>query len=204
MFFKAITDIGKIVLGLTVLITAASCSQNQPAAHAAHKHPGMTMDSAGIAMGHPGMVADTFYTCSMHPQIRQDQPVQARLEFVSPSFEPGRQATTVRAKIANPRRQFQPGMQATMLLSKGKTSTLTLPVDAVLRDGRGATVWVKTGPGAYESRLVNTGLENADQIEILRGLQPGDEVVISGAYLLQNEQLLKKGADPMAGHNMEK
>lgn len=132
----------------------------------------------------------------------ENQPVKTRLEFVNPVFEAGRQAATLRAEIANPRLQFQPGMQATVLLSSGKQSTMTLPVDAVLRDGRGATVWVKTGPGAYKSRMVKTGLENADQIEVLSGLKFGDEVVVSGAYLLHSEQMLKQGSDPMAGHKM--
>ena len=50
--------------------------------------------------------------------------------------------------------------------------------------------------------MVEVGLESNDRIEITSGLAAGDIVVISGAYLLHSEYVFKKGADPMAEHNM--
>jgi Cu(I)/Ag(I) efflux system membrane fusion protein len=50
--------------------------------------------------------------------------------------------------------------------------------------------------------MVTTGLENDDRIEIKSGLSAGDVVVMTGAYLLQSEYIFKKGANPMAGHDM--
>jgi Cu(I)/Ag(I) efflux system membrane fusion protein len=78
---------------------------------------------------------------------------------------------------------------------------LSLPIDAVIRDGKGATVWIKTGPNTFKSIIVTTGLESDDRIEIAAGLKENDIVVISGAYLLHSEYVFKKGTDPMAGHN---
>lgn len=39
-------------------------------------------------------------------------------------------------------------------------------------------------------------------MEITSGLKEEEQVVISGAYLLYSEFILKKGKDPMAGKNM--
>ena len=50
--------------------------------------------------------------------------------------------------------------------------------------------------------MVQTGLESDDQIEITAGLKTGDVIVIKGAYLLNSEYIFKKGANPMAGHDM--
>ena len=50
--------------------------------------------------------------------------------------------------------------------------------------------------------MVTVGLESDDRIEIKSGLNPGDVVVITGAYLLQSEYIFKKGANPMSGHDM--
>ena len=38
-------------------------------------------------------------------------------------------------------------------------------------------------------------------IEIKSGLQAGDVVVISGAYLLNSEYVFKRGTNPMEGHS---
>ena len=78
---------------------------------------------------------------------------------------------------------------------------MTLPVDAVLRDGRMATVWVRSGKNTFKNKMVETGLETGDRIEIRSGLQNGDVVVITGAYLLNSEYIFKKGQDPMEGHH---
>ena len=52
--------------------------------------------------------------------------------------------------------------------------------------------------------MVTTGDEDADQIIIRSGLENVNEVVVSGAYLLSSEFILKKGANPMGGHDMSK
>ncbi|WP_243392541.1 efflux RND transporter periplasmic adaptor subunit [Solitalea longa] len=131
----------------------------------------------------------------------ESEPVKSVLDFISPQFDANSQIITIRAKLANSKLQFQPGMQANMLLPYGNTSNaITLPVDAVLRDGKGEHVWIKTGDNTFEPRMVKTGIENFDQVLIVQGLKDGDEVVTSGAYLLYSEMKLKKGTDPMAGH----
>jgi Cu(I)/Ag(I) efflux system membrane fusion protein len=68
----------------------------------------------------------------------------------------------------------------------------------VIRDAKGAHVWIETGTGKFEPRKVTTGIENFDAVEITKGLANGDKVVVTGAYLLYAEYMLKKGADPMA------
>ena len=49
--------------------------------------------------------------------------------------------------------------------------------------------------------MVETGADNFNRVEIVKGVSVGDVVVTSGAYLLYSEFVLKKGKDPMAGHN---
>ena len=93
-------------------------------------------------------------------------------------------------------------MPAYVLLKGPQRKTLTLPADAVLRDGKGATVWIQTSEKNYKNIMVEIGLESDDRIEIKSGLREGDIVVITGAYLLQSEYIFKKGANPMEGMKM--
>jgi len=49
--------------------------------------------------------------------------------------------------------------------------------------------------------MVKTGLANPYKVEIIDGLSEKENVVVTGAYLLYGELVLKKGGDPMAGHH---
>jgi Cu(I)/Ag(I) efflux system membrane fusion protein len=126
--------------------------------------------------------------------------VKGRIEFVNPEINPETRITLLRVSIPNAGNQLRPGMPAYLLLKGKQHHSLTLPTDAVIRDSKGATVWVQTGKNTYKNRMVEIGLEENGRMEIRRGLMPGDVVVVSGAYLLNSEYVFKKGTDPMAGH----
>ncbi len=127
--------------------------------------------------------------------------IKGRIEFVNPEINPDTRINLIRISIPNPGNQLKPGMPAYVLLKSPQRKSLTLPIDAVIRDGKGATVWVQTGKNTFKSVMVQAGLESGDRIEIKSGLKEGDIVVLTGAYLLHSEYVFKKGADPMTGHN---
>lgn len=127
--------------------------------------------------------------------------IKGSIEFVNPEINPDTRINLIRVSIPNAGNQLKPGMPAYVILKSPQRTSLTLPIDAVIRDGKGATVWIKTGDNTFKSVMVQTGLESNDRIEIKSGLKEGDVVVLTGAYLLHSEYVFKKGADPMAGHN---
>jgi len=128
------------------------------------------------------------------------EPVTAKVTFISPEFRAGSQVAILRAELPNPNDQYLPGMQANIILPSDTGSSLTLPTDAVIRDEKGSHVWVQSGKDTFKAQMVTLGEESADNVAILSGLKENDKVVVSGAYLLYSEFVLKKGADPMAGH----
>jgi Cu(I)/Ag(I) efflux system membrane fusion protein len=128
--------------------------------------------------------------------------IKGKIEFVNPEINPDTRINLIRVSIANPGNQLKPGMPAYVLLKSPQRRTMTLPIDAVLRDGKGATVWIQTGDKTFKTVMVQTGMETEDRIEIKSGLSMGDIVVVTGAYLLNSEYIFKKGATPMSGHDM--
>lgn len=128
--------------------------------------------------------------------------MQGKIEFINSELNPDSRINMIRVSIPNKDNQFKPGMPATVTVINPKHNMLSLPVDAVLRDGKGATVWVMTASCTFKNKMVETGMETGDQIEITSGLEDGDVVVITGAYLLNSEYIFKKGADPMADMKM--
>lgn len=131
----------------------------------------------------------------------EDQPQEMTIDFITPALLSGTQLTQIRGSIPNPNQQWQPGAQANVFVPAGnqKSSALTLPVDAVIRDGKGMHVWLKNGKDSFEPKRVTTGEENENLVEITAGLSGGEQVVVTGAYLLYSEYILKKGKNPIEG-----
>jgi membrane fusion protein, heavy metal efflux system len=62
-----------------------------------------------------------------------------------------------------------------------------VPIDAVIREGDVATVWVQREPLVFERRPVRAGIEQDGQVQIRDGLAPGDLAVTRGAIFLDNQ-----------------
>ncbi len=131
-----------------------------------------------------------------------DKAINGTISFVNPEIVPESRVNLIRVSILNKEGTLKPGMAAYVYLNGTKSSSFTLPVDAVIRDSKGATVWIKTGKNTFKNKMVTVGAEANSMIEIRSGLMSGDVVVITGAYLLNSEFIFKKGVNPMEGMKM--
>jgi len=127
--------------------------------------------------------------------------VDAVVTFSSPEYRSNTQVTVLRASLTNPNAQWKPGMQAQVFLRHSEKESLAIPVDAVIHDQRGAHVYIQTADHTFVPRMIKTDVENFDFVEVTEGLQEGEIVVVTGAYLLYSELILKNGTDPMLNHN---
>lgn len=131
----------------------------------------------------------------------ESAPVEAKVVFLSPEYRANTQIIVMRGVIENRELIFKPGMQAQVLFSHSSRTALSVPVDAVIRDENGTHVYVESGKNTFEPRMVKTGIENFELVEITDGLKENEVVASTGAYLLYSEFILKRGKDPMAGHH---
>jgi Cu(I)/Ag(I) efflux system membrane fusion protein len=130
--------------------------------------------------------------------------VQGKISFVNPEIDPSTRINLIRIAVSNNDNLLRPGMSAYVILKNPVRKALSLPTDAVLRNGTMSAIWVETEQNTFKSRMVQTGQEGGGFVEIKSGLQPGDAVVTSGAYLLQSEYIFRNGANPMEGMDMGK
>ncbi|MFI5154943.1 MAG: efflux RND transporter periplasmic adaptor subunit [Chitinophagales bacterium] len=128
--------------------------------------------------------------------------LKGKIEFINPEINTDTRINLVRISVPNTGNILKPGMLAYVTIQSDPQSTLSLPVDAVIRDSHGASVWLQSGVNKFKYVMVELGRENGDRIEIRTGLKTGDIVVISGAYLLNSEYIFKQGANPMEGMDM--
>jgi len=79
------------------------------------------------------------------------------------------------------------------ILADARQDVLSIPVEALIRDGVTERVVLALGQGRFEPREVVPGIESDDRIEIRKGLAEGDTVVVSAQFLLDSEASLKGG-----------
>ncbi|HEY6195852.1 MAG TPA: efflux RND transporter periplasmic adaptor subunit [Candidatus Eisenbacteria bacterium] len=100
----------------------------------------------------------------------------------------------VQATFRNPEGRLRPGMFVEVKASSGRgDSVIVLPASAVCYAPYGNSVFVVTqlkGPkgGTYrgvEQRFVKLGPGRGDQVSVVSGLKPGEEVVSSGVFKLR-------------------
>jgi membrane fusion protein, copper/silver efflux system len=127
-----------------------------------------------------------------------------KIAFINPELNTSSKIDLIRIEVSNKKQLLKPGLQAYVNILSNKITALAVPTDAIIRDGSGAVVWVESGEKRFKSKMVSLGLEAEGYTEIKSGLEKGDRVVVTGAYLLNSEYIFKKGANPMEGHDMSK
>ena len=126
--------------------------------------------------------------------------IQGKISFVNPEINPETRINLIRVSIPNQGLQLKPGMPAYVILKSPARRMLSLPIDAVIRDGQGAKVWIQSASRQFRPVEVKTGQETNDRIEIVSGLSEGDVVVLTGAYLLHSEWVFRKGVEMPTTH----
>lgn len=131
-----------------------------------------------------------------------NQSLKTKISFINPELNNNSIVNIVRAGIPNADYKLKPGMMATIRIKTKSKNALVLPVDAVLQEPDGSSVWVQNSDGSFKNKMVMTGIRNKNELEITMGLNAGEKVVVSGAYLINSEFRLKQDSDPMAGMKM--
>lgn len=127
--------------------------------------------------------------------------IKAEIVYDNPGLEENTKINLVRISINNRNGKYKPGMMAYVYLKRNRRETLVIPKSALLLE-KFATVWIETPDGMFEQRMVNAGIGNKREVEILSGLSAGDRVVTSGAYLLNSAWKVKQGGGSMEGMDM--
>ncbi len=121
------------------------------------------------------------------------QPVsfEAVVSNVLPLFDPVSRTMKVRLEAKNPGYVLRPDMFVDVELPLRLAESIAVPADAVLDSGLKKTVFVERSAGYFEPREVQTGWKLGNQVEIVRGLEPGERIVVSGTFLVDSESRME-------------
>lgn len=121
-----------------------------------------------------------------------DAPFEGKVAYVAPAANSVSMLYPVEVYIANPDHAIKPGMFASLkLVLDEKENTLSLPLNAVLEKGGEKFVFVIDEDNLARKAIVQTGVKNDETVEIVSGLNFGDQVVITGQDFITDETLVK-------------
>jgi len=114
-----------------------------------------------------------------------------RVDYVYPVLDPKTRTLQVRLRFDNPQERMKPNMYAKVtIFGKSHPGALSIPREALIRGQDTDRVVVALGDGNYTVHEVMTGIESGNWVEIIAGLDEGDEVVTSAQFLIDSEASL--------------
>lgn len=127
--------------------------------------------------------------------------IHTTVEFIDPNFSEATRTTKVRAALPNPHFSVngEPHRLPHRVLAEGivrveSPAVLAAPRSAVLDSGRGPVAYVALGDGHFEQRALTLGRRGDALVEVLAGLKENENVVTTGALLLDAQAQLTREA----------
>lgn len=115
---------------------------------------------------------------------------RGRVAYVNPHLEMMTRTLDVRLEFSNPDLALKPGMFADVALDIPLGRQVVAPREAVLDTGARQLVFLALPEGYFEPREVRLGPRLEDRVVILEGLEAGELIVTSGAFLIDSESQL--------------
>jgi membrane fusion protein, copper/silver efflux system len=130
---------------------------------------------------------------------QQNRRFDATVSAAQPTFDEATRTLKVRLETDNPGFALKPGMFVDVEFTIDVPATLIVPADAIVDTGLRKTLFVDRGNGFFEPRQIETGWRIGDQVEITKGLMPGERIVLSGTFLMDSESRMKAAAQGVFG-----
>jgi len=127
------------------------------------------------------------------------QSYQGRVAFIDPVLDPRTRTAKVRLAFANPGAALKPEMFGEVVLGTEPRQALRIPGDAVIDSGTRSVVFVAMEDGKFQPRVVRLGASDGEQVEVLDGLEAGEQIVTRANFLVDSESRLKASLQALSG-----
>ena len=119
---------------------------------------------------------------------------EGRVDFIWPQIDLMTRTAKVRCEFKNPKGQLIPGMFAHVALDLPMGEQTVIPDTAVLRTGTHNVAFIDRGSGYLTPVEIQLGPHVGDEFIVLKGLEPGQQIVSSANFLIDSESQLQAAA----------
>ena len=122
-----------------------------------------------------------------------------RVDYIYPELNAKTRTLQVRLKFKNDDGLLKPNMFASVRINNRPVAgAVTIPREALIPSSEGYRVVKVTEENHYKPVVVKVGIKTATQVEITEGLEVGDQIVLSGQFLIDSESNLQASFQRMS------
>ncbi len=123
---------------------------------------------------------------------------RGRVTHIYPYTEAKTRTIKVRLEFENEDLLLKPEMFVNVTLQAARTrDAVVVPAPSVVRSGTREQVFVVRESGKFEPRTVKLGVTSGEWVQILDGVEPGEEIVTSALFLIDSESKLREATAKM-------
>jgi multidrug efflux pump subunit AcrA (membrane-fusion protein) len=132
-----------------------------------------------LRIGNPGTITSPDST----------EEFQGKVTVVSPALDPNSTTAEVWVEAPNPGEHFKPGSSVQVsILAETILDAVVVPLAAVLPSPEGANIALVVGADSLaHEHEVEIGVRESDKVQILKGLEPGEQVIVVGGLGLEDK-----------------
>ncbi|MBV9158143.1 MAG: efflux RND transporter periplasmic adaptor subunit [Acidobacteriaceae bacterium] len=125
--------------------------------------------------------------------------VSGRVTVVSPAVDPNTTTVEIWVEAPNPGERLKPGVTVQISINANEIeNAIVVPAAALLSSEEGGDKVMVAGPDSLaHERKIQVGVRSGDEVQILSGINAGDQVITDGALGLDDKakiQITKPGA----------
>lgn len=123
-----------------------------------------------------------------------------RLIDVGSVVDPDSRTVPVRYEVANPEHRLRVGLLADVAIETDRaTYAVAVPESAIVEESGRPITYVLLDGETFQKRDLELGLEDRGLVQVRSGLEPGERVVVDGAYAVRLSEV--SGVIPAHGHS---
>jgi multidrug efflux pump subunit AcrA (membrane-fusion protein) len=159
----------------TPLLTVMDTSSVIAKAHIPQEEAAQLKTGAGATLKGPGDVG-----------------VDGRVTLISPALDPNSTTVEVWVEAANPDGRLRPGSSVSVeMVARSVNDAVVVPSSAVLKTPAGGSLLMVVEDNKAVQREVETGIREGDLVQIIKGLNGNETVIVRGSYGLPDKTKVK-------------
>ena len=124
---------------------------------------------------------------------------EGKVDYIYPELNPKTRTLRVRLTIDTPKKILKPNMFANVTLFTNSKQALTVPSESIIYYENSPRLVKVVAENKYQPIEVKIGMKSNGQVEILEGIEDGDEILVSGQFMIDSESNLQASFRRLSG-----